>query len=365
MSNMTRVLNARARVFCFYLPQFHPIPENDRWWGQGFTEWTNVGKARPLFPGHYQPQLPTELGYYDLRVPETREAQASLAATHGVEAFCFWHYWFGNGRRLLERPFTEILESGRPDFPFFLAWANQTWSGIWHGAPNRTLMEQTYPGPEDERRHFENVLPAFRDPRYVKVDERPLFVIYQPHLLPEPSRFIRHWQQLARQAGLSGIEFLGVHLWHRPGDLSRQGFNGRTAIRPTWREQTRLSRSIQWLPWRIRRRVPLLFSYPAAVQDFCQCAELAPDEYPTVFSGWDNTPRSGTQGKVYLGSTPELFEKMVCHAIDLQQHRPPERRIIFIRSWNEWAEGNILEPEGRWARGYLEALRSAVLGNGD
>ena len=146
-------MSTPARLIAFYLPQFHPIPENDQWWGRGFTEWTNVGKARPLFRGHYQPRLPADLGYYDLRVPEVREAQAELARNAGIEGFCYYHYWFG-GKRLLERPFTEVINSGKPRFPFCLCWANQTWSGVWHGAPERVLIEQTYPGREDCVKHF-------------------------------------------------------------------------------------------------------------------------------------------------------------------------------------------------------------------
>ena len=150
-------VNRRARVIAFYLPQFHPIPENDEWWGPGFSEWRNVAKARPLFRGHYQPRIPGELGFYDLRVPETRWAQAELARTHGVEGFCYWHYWFA-GRRILERPFNEVLRFKEPDFPFCLAWANQTWTGIWHGLRDKILIEQTYPGRQDYLAHFQALL---------------------------------------------------------------------------------------------------------------------------------------------------------------------------------------------------------------
>ena len=170
----------KARVLAYYLPQFHPIPENDEWWGKGFTEWTNVGKAKPLFPGHYQPHVPADLGYYDLRVPETREAQAQMAREYGIEGFVYWHYWFGNGKRLLERPFNEVLESGKPDFPFALAWANETWSGFYHGLRDekQILIEQTYPGEEDYIAHFNALLPAFKDKRYITCDGKPIFVIY-------------------------------------------------------------------------------------------------------------------------------------------------------------------------------------------
>ena len=163
----------QARAVSFYLPQFHPIPENDEWWGAGFTEWTNTARARPLFPGHRQPHLPADLGFYDLRLPEAREAQGSLAKAHGIEAFCYWHYWFGGGQRILERPFTEVLRSGSPDISFCLAWANQSWTGIWHAAQDKILREQRYLGPEDDQAHFDAIVDAFRDPRYLRVDGPP------------------------------------------------------------------------------------------------------------------------------------------------------------------------------------------------
>ena len=169
---------SNIRILAFYLPQYHPIPENDKWYGKGFTEWTNVGKAKPLFRGHYQPQIPADLGYYDLRVPETREAQAELARQYGVEGFCYWHYWFGNGRRLLERPFNEVLSSGKPDFPFCLAWANHSWHGIYNGLKTKEpVIAQTYNGIEDYKQHFYTVLSAFKDKRYITVDDKPLFLV--------------------------------------------------------------------------------------------------------------------------------------------------------------------------------------------
>ena len=199
----------KARVLAFYLPQFHPTPENDAWWGKGFTEWTNVGKAKPLFRGHYQPQVPADLGYYDLRVPETRVAQADMAREYGVEGFCYWHYWFGNGRRLLDRPFTEVLESGNPDFPFCLAWANHSWHGIYCGVKSKDpLIEQTYNGLSDYEHHFYDVLPAFKDKRYITVDGKPFFLVFSPLEIPDPKEFIDCWQQLAIRNGLKGIHFV-------------------------------------------------------------------------------------------------------------------------------------------------------------
>ena len=184
----------KARVIAYYLPQYHPIPENDEWWGKGFTEWTKVAKARPLFRGHYQPHIPADLGFYDLRMPEVRAAQARLAREAGIEGFCYWHYWFGGGKRLLERPFQEVVASGQPDFPFCLGWANHDWTNkTWTRrsafSQEQILMKQTY-SEEDYERHFQALLGAFRDPRYITVDDKPLFLINEPRMMPDPTKFI-------------------------------------------------------------------------------------------------------------------------------------------------------------------------------
>jgi lipopolysaccharide biosynthesis protein len=196
----------KVRIIAFYLPQFHPTPENDEWWGKGFTEWTNVVKTKPLYKGHYQPRIPTELGFYDLRLPEARKAQADMAREYGIGGFAYWHYWFG-GRRILERPFNEMLKSGEPDFPFCLAWANHTWTGVWVGLSDKILIEQSYPGQDDYINHFYAVLAAFKDTRYIKVDNKPLFYIYNPNDIPDCTEFIRIWNSLAKENGLEGIYF--------------------------------------------------------------------------------------------------------------------------------------------------------------
>lgn len=206
--------NRKVRVIAFYLPQFHPIPENDKWWGKGFTEWTNVGKARPLFKGHYQPRVPADLGYYDLRLADVRDAQAELARTAGIEGFCYWHYWFGDGKQLLERPFNEVLITGKPDFPFCLGWANETWTNkSWEEGTRKqklsVLLEQKY-SRDDHIKHFYSVLPAFKDKRYITVDGCPLFLVYKPLDIPQVNEFILLWSDLAKQNGLKGIHFVGV-----------------------------------------------------------------------------------------------------------------------------------------------------------
>ena len=345
-------------VIAFYLPQFHPIPENDLWWGPGFTEWTNVALARPLYPGHYQPRLPGELGFYDLRLSDTREAQAMLAAEYGVSAFCYWHYWFGGGRQLLERPFDEVLKSGRPDFPFCLGWANQTWSGIWHGAPNRVLIEQTYPnlpGERDYRAHFEAILPAFMDARYLRIDGRPLFCVYEPTDLPEPQRFLDLWRKWAVDEGLPGIFFVGRT--ETPERSSNADFDAFTQERVPSRNIARYD----W-PRRFARKVGV-----PPVRSYRRFSEEMPLEivdgpsFPTVIPGFDNTPRSGAGGVVLHGAEPFIFESQVARAVAyVVSKQPVGQRIIFLKSWNEWAEGNYLEPDRRYGRAYLEALAKGI-----
>jgi len=343
-------------AIAFYLPQFHPIPENDEWWGPGFTEWTNVARARRMYPSHYQPRIPGELGFYDLRLPETRQAQADLAKEYGISAFCYWHYWFGSGKQLLQRPFEEVLSSGEPDFPFCLGWANQTWSGIWHGAPERVLMEQTYPGDADFRAHFDAVLPAFLDRRYFRIEGRPLFYVFNPGSLPEPQRFLDLWRGLAAEAGLPGIFFVGG-LSSRTHRLSGAAFD---AVVVEGVPSRRIRRRA------VLRRVARKLGLPD-VRSFRRFSATFPlgtgdgQSFPVVMPGWDNTPRSGKNGVVLHGSRPEIFEEQVARAVAyVAADQPPGRRVVFIKSWNEWAEGNYLEPDQRFGRAYLEAFRAGA-----
>jgi len=353
----------RARMFAFYLPQFHPIPENDEWWGNGFTEWTNTAKAKPLYKGHYQPHVPADLGFYDLRFPETRVAQADMARKYGVEAFCYYHYWFA-GRQLLERPFNEVLTSGEPDFPFCLCWANQTWTGIWHGAQNRVLIEQTYPGIEDHRRHFETLLPAFCDDRYLKVEGRPLFVVYSPMDLPDSLHVMEYWRELASKAGLAGLYLVAEH-WKPDWDPKPYGYDAAVTVslwpwrykRFSWKQPIAkiTGKYNQW------RGKPKVYHYGQVIDSLV--AEPTPgiDNFPCLIPNWDNTPRSGRNGLVLHGSTPELFRRHMRRALDKVRDVPRERRIVFLKSWNEWAEGNHLEPDQKFGHRYLEVLREELM----
>src|SRR5918911_547953 len=223
----------KVRAIAFYLPQYHPIPENDRWWGKGFTEWTNVARARPLFPGHYQPHLPADLGFYDLRLPETRMVQAELARTHGIEGFCYWHYWF-NGRRLLERPFNEVLASGEPDFPFCLAWANENWTRVWNGSERDVLIGQQY-NEEDDRQHIRSLLAAFRDERYIRIDGKPVFLVYRAAKIPDPLRTTEVWREEAQKAGVGDLYLCRIESFpDERTDPARLGFDAAVEFHPQW-----------------------------------------------------------------------------------------------------------------------------------
>lgn len=355
-----------VRAVAFYLPQYHPIPENDAWWGKGFTEWTNTAKAKPLFAGHYQPHVPADLGFYDLRLPEARAAQAELARQYGVEAFCYYHYWFG-GRRLLQRPFEAVLTSGEPDFPFCLCWANQTWTGIWHGAPNRVLIEQTYPGEDDHRRHFAALLPAFSDRRYLRVDGKPVFLVYSPEELPSAAGFAELWRKLAAQAGLPGLFLVGENRTGGHWSPAAAGFDARVDVFLPPRRKVQQA----WVSWRqpLRklkyayadwRRLPTIHRYGEVSSFLVGDAVAGVESYPCVIPNWDNTPRSGSNGMVLTGSTPELFGHQLRRAVQRVQPLPAQHRLVFVKSWNEWAEGNHLEPDLKFGRAYLKVLRDEV-----
>lgn len=353
-----------ARVIAFYLPQFHPIPENDEWWGRGFTEWTNVVRAKPLFKGHDQPHFPADLGFYDLRLPEARKAQAEMAGAYGVEGFCYWHYWFA-GRRLLERPFNEVLDSGEPNFPFCLGWANESWTGVWNNEPSRMLIEQTYPGEADDRAHFNFLLKAFSDPRYIKVDGKPLLFIYKPLKLPNAKHRLNRWRQWAVESGLKGLYILGNNQldFNDPASLGLDG-----AVITTLGVVTTSNKMLnlaKWFYWGVSKKIniggPRTIDYSEAIK------HLIPDlskynfpAYPCAYPNWDHTPRSGRKGLVLTGSSPSLFHKHMLDALESIKNRDNEHRIIFVKSWNEWAEGNYLEPDTKWGKGYLEALSKAL-----
>jgi hypothetical protein len=354
-------MNTSARIIAFHLPQFHPTPENDEWWGKGFTEWTNVAKAKPLFPGHYQPRIPADLGFYDLRLPEARHAQAELARRYGIAGFCYYHYWFG-GRRILERPVNEILASGEPDFPFCLCWANHSWNTAWQGTDNM-LIEQTYPGWEDHAAHFDWLLQAFTDPRYLKVDGKPIFVLYRPDDIPDVRSVVTFWRDRAAQAGLPGLYLIGVSHRNEGWDPRKCGLDASTMQALPKRDgripRRYLTTKLQ-LALKGNQHQLTIWDYEEIRGILLRQNKVGWDDFPLVLPNWDNTPRTGMRGLVFHESTPDLFRKHLHEAVDRVSNRPPDHRIVFLKAWNEWAEGNYVEPDQRWGHAYLEAIKDEV-----
>jgi len=350
------------KILAFYLPQFHPIPENDAWWGKGFTEWTNTAKAKPLFPGHKQPHIPSDLGFYDLRVPETRIAQAELAREYGINAFIYWHYWLGNGKQLLELPFNEMVKTGKPDFPFCLAWANHSWVGKWHGLKDNMLFEQKYPGKEDHTAHFYQIVNAFQDKRYIKINNKPLFIIYSPEEIPKTVSFLDLWKKLAIKNGFNGIHFIGIS--NKKRDYGLEGFEGQTAHQPLHYISVYEKKLYPRISGFIKRHTlgafPFVVNYEKLITRY-NFNDFNKDTFiPTIIPNWDTTPRLNTRGWVFNKSTPELFKKHFDNTMEFVNKQNNEHKMIFIKSWNEWAEGNYLEPDLEWGRGYLNAVKEIV-----
>lgn len=357
--------NSKVRILALYLPQFHPIPENDVWWGKGFTEWTNVGKAKPLFKGHYQPRVPADLGYYDLRLPESRIAQAELAKEHGIEGFCYWHYWFGNGKQLLERPFNEVLKSGQPNFPFCLAWANHSWEDkLFNKEGSKLLLiKQEYPGEADHLMHFNAVLPAFKDMRYIRVDNKPLFLIHDPMGVPDLALFIANWQKWAKANGLLGIHFVAHAFKVSQFEyLKNKGFDAVNLLRLF----DFVKREYSWIERLYNKTSRIIFGrglftdYAIASKYFHGLEDAEETVYPTIIPNWDHSPRSGRRLNNLYNSTPEAFQRHAEQVIQYVSQKSDQHKIIFLKSWNEWAEGNYMEPDLKFGRKYLEALKRAI-----
>lgn len=360
---------AAARVIAFHLPQFYPTPENDRWWGPGFTEWSSVAAARPLFPGHQQPRIPGELGFYDLRSPDTRAEQAELAAEHGIEAFCYWHYWFG-GTRLLERPVEEILRTREPDFGFCLGWANQAWTRTWLGS-GEVLMDQPY-SIEDDVAHGRFLAGVFADARYVRIEGRPLFAVYRPADLPDPERTCETWREVCSSEGVGDPLLVGVNAFCPGVDMRAQGFDLMLDFQPAL---GRLPHAVSTaLPplGRVRRNLRLGVRDPRlTVFDDAEARRLMNRRdrlgYPTipaVMVGWDNTPRRGRRAIVLLNSTDASLRRSLDDAVGSVADLDLEHRLVFVNAWNEWGEGNYLEPDRTDGRARLEAVAAAVLHSG-
>lgn len=353
-----------TKIIAFYLPQFHPIIENDNWWGKGFTEWVNVVKAKPLFYGHKQPNIPEELGFYDLRMSIVRNKQAEMAKSHGVTGFCYWHYWFGNKKRLLEHPFEAVLKSKEPDFPFCLAWANHSWEKKqWDkNGTSEVLVEQLYPGEEDYINHFNTLLPAFKDERYIKVNDKLLFFIYNPLGSKEIINFIRLWRRLAKENNLVDFHFVARDSDSRNYKKIKEiGFDAiyNDDIFNIHHKKNIIVKAYYMLK-REYLRIPTRFLYKNAIKYMVTDDCKQNDIIPVIAPNWDHSPRSGGRAIILHKSYPKYFTKIIKRALEVVKEKPKEEKIIMIKSWNEWGEGNYLEPDLRFGRKYLEALKAEL-----
>lgn len=359
----------KPRIIAFYLPQFHPIPENDEWWGEGFTEWYNVGKAKKLYIGHVQPKVPTDLGYYDLRLDSVREKQAELANEAGIEGFCYWHYWFGNGKSLMDLPINEVIKTGKPDFPFCLGWANHSWEKkTWvSNGNNEMLLKQEYGGKEDYINHFNKIFPILKDKRYIKVDDKPVFYIFAPDDIPNCKDFITLWRKLAIKSGFKGIHFVAQA---QPLDDNYDryydyGFDAvcsnrisQASVTSKYIKRNKLV-ALKYLVCKILR-MPKLVNYKFVIKEALSKLDEAENVYPQIVCGWDHTPRSGRSGVVYTHFNLSLFKKHILNILEEINHKNEEHQICFLKSWNEWGEGNFMEPDLEYQKGKIQVLRDAI-----
>ena len=364
---MESIYNMKNKLIALYLPQYHPTPRNDKWWGKGFTEWTNVGKAKPLYPGHYQPHVPADLGYYDLRLPETRKAQADMAREYGVYGFCYYHYWFEDGFEELERPFYEVVESGEPDFPFCLCWANESWySKFWNldgtVGGKKCLAEQKYLGREDNEKHFYKLLKAFKDHRYIKHDGKLLFIIYKPLEFVGIHEFMEQWQGLAKENGLPEFNFMGVSsdVKAEYDAIRALGIKDiiTTDLNTNMQRNMSLCDKIKLKLYRkIHRKAPTIIDYSKYYPYLTSLCEDYPELIPSIYPNWDHSPRSGSGSTVLENATPENFEKHVKLVSSILNKKNEDESLCFLKSWNEWGEGNYVEPDLRYGLGFLEIIK--------
>jgi lipopolysaccharide biosynthesis protein len=352
---------SRVHIVAYYLPQYHPIPENDGWWGAGFTEWTNVTRAKPLFKDHRQPRLPADLGFYDLRLAETREAQAVLARDYGLSAFCYYFYWL-DGHRVLERPLNEVLIGGKPDFPLMICWANEPWTRNWDGLSSDILLPQTYQ-PGWVTRFARDIVPLLNDCRYFRLDGKPMLLIYRVGHIPEPATAMQQLRVALLEEGIPDIHlaagWVSFPREHElPPDPRTLGLDAYFEFPP------------HMLPPRPLRPFPsdlseefagLLYDYnktvTAAIEKLDEPIEGR--RHRCVMLGWDNTARRGARAHIWQGATPANFRRWLRGTVMHESYQGGER-VVFVNAWNEWAEGTYLEPDAEFGCGWLEAVASAT-----
>lgn len=349
------------RLVAFHLPQFHRIAENDAWWGEGFTEWTNVRRGKPWFSWHHQPHVPGELGYYDLLQPEVRDAQARLAREHGIGGFCYYHYWF-RGRRLLEKPVEAILASGDPDFPYCLAWANEPWTKAWDGGDRQILMPQEY-DESDHRAHALHLATHFADPRYLRVEGRPVFLVYKATRIPDVQTAIRLWRGVWEGKGFAQPYLVRMESNTQERDDPRPlGFDASVEFQPAWREMRFPDNAVvRYLARLLGRRIPAVHDYVRLSRRMAARPQPAWPRFPGLTPMWDNTCRRGGRGLVLKGATPEAYGQWLDRCLDTATRLPVADPLVFVNAWNEWGEGCHLEPDAQHGRAFLEETRRRLL----
>jgi lipopolysaccharide biosynthesis protein len=377
----------KIRPIAIYLPQFHPVPENDEWWGKGFTEWTNVAKAKPLFEGHYQPHLPADLGFYDLRIAEIREEQAKMAREYGIYGFCYYHYWF-NGKRIIERPFQEVFESGKPDFPFMLCWANENWTKVWDGSDKEILLEQKY-SAEDDRKHIQSLIPYFKDKRYIRVNDKPVISIYRTTSFPDIKSTLKIWREEAAKHDLE-LYICRFESLKYGKEFLKDGFDASVEFQPVgetygkYRDEQLKERtgSLNYkikdyflkntvkhlLPgWYKRYSIKYYLKVNAEPIDYNDYVKFASQQklpdykmFPGISPMWDNSSRRKNNPLIFYNSTPDTYKKWFITILKKFTPYSKEENFVFINAWNEWAEGNHLEPDQKWGRQYLQATKEAI-----
>lgn len=360
------------KIIAYYLPQFHEIPENNKWWGKGFTEWRNASRAQPMFRGHYQPREPLGDRYYDLLDDKTIVWQMNLAKKYGIYGFCYYHYWFGDGRKLLEKPAERMLNIPDADLPFCFAWANEAWSRTWEGpgGEKHILVNQKYADEKDWKAHFEYLLKFFMASNYIKEGNRPMLLIYRVHKIPCYKPMFAYWEKLAKEAGFDGlyiVQMLSNSLYKKPG------MSAYAAYAPAMFFELRDSAAwavkqniLERLP---KLRLPkLIGEYLYDTFDYDKCYQYilnkkyAKNEYMGVFPDFDNTARKGGKADIWKGVSPEKFQRYLEQVIKLSQAENKE--YIFLTAWNEWGEGNYMEPDKRYGYAYLKAVRDALQSTG-
>lgn len=345
-------------LLAYYLPQYHPTPENDEWWGRGVTEWTNVCKAVPLYAGHYQPRLPGELGYYDLRITENIARQIALAKTHGIYGFAYYFYWF-DGKRLLDQPLDALLNNPKLDFPFCLCWANESWTRRFDGSSGEVIMLQN-PSVQSYQAFIESVKPYFADKRYIRINGRPLLIIYRPSLIPNCLQVLAYWRSYCRQKGLGDPYLIGVKENTFDGDLLSLGFDAQSEFHPgtVFRYCSEISDDIYFIRNNFRG---LVLDYADLVKRKKYLNFQAKKLHRAVMPMWDNTPRRNNTAMIFEGSTPSLYKDWLKDILlETRSNEELDAPFVFVNAWNEWGESAYLEPDRKYGYAYLRATREAI-----